>query len=155
MLLAALLIPPAGAAASTSADDWLSAKMVHRTHALAIGEAAQRLADGTTEREVRNLRRVVARAVWAMDHVEVHACYQVWWSYVRSSFVLFDQALAGLEAADPEKVHSAVQASQLLSTMAATTTVDCPRGAGTAASRAGPSPGAPLPLASAIDPATG
>ena len=131
-MLAALLFAPASLAASTSADDWLSAQMVHRTHALAIGEAAQRLSDGTTEREVRHLRRVVARAVWAIDRLEVHACYQVWWSYVRSSFVLFDQALVGLEAADPARVQSAVQASRFLATLAAATTVDCPRGDGSA-----------------------
>ncbi len=145
LVLAALLITPAGVSASTSADDWLSARMVHRTHATAIGEAAQRLADGTTEREVRDLRRVVARAVLAIDRLEVHACYQVWWSYVRSSFVLFDQALIGLEANDLARVNSAVQASRFLATMAAATTVDCPRDAGsTAILPLGPSD--PLPL---------
>lgn len=152
LVLGALLIPPTGTAASASADDWLSAQMVHRTHALAIGEATQRLADGSTEREVRNLRRVVARAVRAIDRIEVHACYQVWWSYVRSSFVLFDQALVGLEAEDLAQVQSAVQSSQFLATMAAATTVDCPRDGTATVSGQGLGPRDPLPFAHAPDP---
>ncbi len=146
LVLAALVLAPASLTASTSADDWISARMVHRTHALAIGEAAQRLADGTTEREVRDLRRVVARAVRAIDRLEVHACYQVWWSYVRSSFVLFDQALVGLESGDPARTQSSVQASRFLATMAAATSVDCPRDAGSATALQ-PSPSQPIPLA--------
>jgi len=154
LVLAAVVMVPIPVAASTSADAWMSARMAHQTHSTAIGIAAQSLADGSSPREVRELRGVVATAVRAIDRLEVHACFQVWWSYVRSSYVLFDQVLVGLEANDPVRVQSAAAASRYLSTMAASIRVDCPQHR---AFTAGPGLGSrdPLPLADALDLPTG
>jgi hypothetical protein len=125
--------------------------MVHQTHSDAIGEAARSLADGGSEREVRELRILVATAVRAIDRVEVHACFQVWWSYVRSSYVLFDQALVGLETNDLARVQSAASASRYLSALAASVEVECPRDEVPAGSGVRPGSRDRLPLADVIE----
>jgi hypothetical protein len=147
LLLAIVAILPASVSASTGAEAWLSAQLVHRTHSTAIGEAAQGLADGGSEREIRELRVLVAHAVLAIDRLEVHACFQVWWSYVRSSYVLYDQALIGLETDNLAQVQSAAAASRYLSALAANVKVECPWDQPGPA--AGPGLGSrdPLPLA--------
>ena len=122
----ALLVPMPVHAAS-DADAWMSARQVQQSHSTAIGEAALGLADGGSAREVHDLRRVVAGAVRAIDALEVHDCFRVWWSYVRSSYVLFDQALVGVETNDAAHAQAAVSASRYLTAMAAATGVDCPR----------------------------
>ena len=149
-LLLAVLVPIPTHAAS-GADAWLSARQVHLSHSSAIGEAAAGLADGGSAREFNDLRRVVAGAVRAFDDLEVHECFRVWWSYVRSSYILFDQALVGAEANDVAQTQAAVSASRYLTAMAAATTVDCPRNDATEGNdrRLGPRGG--LPLATAID----
>lgn len=151
LVLAGVALVPWPVAGSSSADAWLSAQMVHRTHSSTIGEATRDLADGGSEREVRELRILVATAVRDIDRLEVHACFQVWWSYVRSSYVLFDQALAGLESNDLARVQSASSASRYLSALAASVEVECPRGEAPAAGRVQPGSRERLPLADDIE----
>jgi len=125
-LLLALLIPTP-AVAESSADAWMSARQTHVSNATAIGAAAAGLADGTSPREVRRLRSTVRRAVRSIDALDVRACFRVWWSYVRSSYVMFDRALVAVERNDLPQVQSAITASRFMSAMAASTSVDCPR----------------------------
>lgn len=133
----------------------MSAQLVHRTHSTTIGLAAQGLTDGGSARELRELRGLVATAVVAIDRLEVHACFRVWWSYVRSSYVLFDQALVGVETNDLARVQSATAASRYLSAMAESVDVECPwdESGLTAGFNLGPRD--PLPLADALDLSTG
>jgi hypothetical protein len=56
--------------------------------------------------------------------MEVHACFRAWWSYVRSGYVLFDQALIGVQANNVGHVQAAMASSQYLSLMAASMMVD-------------------------------
>ncbi|HEY8094361.1 MAG TPA: hypothetical protein VID93_11275 [Acidimicrobiales bacterium] len=131
--------------ASSDSDAWLSAREVQMTHATAIGAAAKDLADGADEPELAELRLLVASAVVAFDGLEVRDCFRVWWSYVRTSYVLYDQALAGLEAHDGMRVQAATAASMYLTTMAANTAVDCPRTESGLASRSESVPSGGLP----------
>jgi hypothetical protein len=140
LLLLAVLIPVPVRAAPSNTDAWLDARAAQQTHAAAIASAARALADGGDEDELRELRRRVVAAVRAMDDLDVRACFRVWWSYVRTSFVLYDQALIGLEASDLARVQTATAASTFLNAMAATTTVDCTRSDISTRSAATPGP---------------
>jgi hypothetical protein len=155
LVLAAVAIVPVPVAGSTSADAWMAAQVVHRTHSTAIGVAAQDLADGGSARDLRELRQLVTTAVAAIDRLEVHGCFRVWWSYVRSSYVLFDQALVGIESSDLAQVQSATAASRYLSAMAAAVPVDCPRDQSVLGAELDLGSRDPLPLADALDLATG
>ena len=122
-MLAALVPVPARAA--SDADAWRTARLLHVAQSAAIGVALEDLADGGSPEEVRELRRVVAAAVAAFDTLEVHECFRVWWSYVRTSYVLYDLALTGVEAEDVGRVQAATASSVYLAAMAAATPVDC------------------------------
>lgn len=128
-LLPALLLlgasMPGTVLGANGSDAWQSARQVFEIQSVAIGQATLALADGGTDGEIRSLRRVVAAAVRELDALEVHDCFRVWWSYVRSSYVLFDQALVGAEANDVAHVQSALAASRYLAAMAQATAVDC------------------------------
>lgn len=77
--------------------------------------------------------------------IDVHDCFRVWWSYVRSSFVLFDQALQSGEVIDFGRIQAATNALPCLSSMAASMRVDCPfEDVGAADPTAGPRGGLPL-----------
>lgn len=129
----------------------MSARQVYVTNATAIGEAAVGLSAGGSPREVRQLRHTVATAVHAIDGLEVHACFRVWWSYVRSSYVLLDQALVGMEANDVAHAQSAATASRYMTAMATATPVECPRDDAILPSGSGLGPRDDLPLVTAID----
>jgi hypothetical protein len=144
------VLVPTPASAANSADAWMSARQVHVTHAMAIGEAATGMSDGGSAREIRQLRRVVAAAVRAIDGLEVHACFRVWWSYVRSSYVLYDQALAGVESNDVARTQSGVMASRYMGALAAATQVDCPRDEAVLPGGTGLDPRDGLPLVNAM-----
>jgi hypothetical protein len=124
--LAALAAVPALAAGS-NADAWDEALEAQREHAAAIVAASTVLAEGGDQEDVLELRRRVGAAVQAMDQLDVRECFRVWWSYVRTSFVMYDLAIVGLQASDVAGVRSAMAASAFLSTMASRTTVDCTR----------------------------
>jgi hypothetical protein len=155
LLLAALMATSTPAAALSHAEAWMAARLVHQTHSTAIVAAASELvADGSMQ-DIRELRVRIASAVIALDRLEVHACFQEWWSYVRSSYVLLDQALVGLESNDFARVQSAATASRYLSALATTVNVECPWDE--AAAVTGPELGSqdPLPLAGALDTVAG
>jgi hypothetical protein len=126
-LTLAVLLPGSAQAADSNADAWEDAREVQRSHAAAIATAAKALADGGNAEEISELRRLVREALRAMDQLDVRACFRVWWSYVRTSYVLYDQALAGLEDSDLARVRTATLASTFLASMAASTAVDCSR----------------------------
>ena len=56
----------------------------------------------------------------------MHDCFRVWWSYVRTSYMLLDEALAGMERGDLGQVQVAVTSSRYLAAQAHSTIVDCP-----------------------------
>ena len=62
-----------------------------------------------------------------MDALEVHECFRVWWSYARTSYIMFDVAVMGVEASDLGRAQSATAASLFLASMADSIDVDCPR----------------------------
>jgi hypothetical protein len=94
-------------------------------HTAAIGAAAQDISDGGDARKLQYLRLTVAFAVNAMDSLEVHECFRVWWSYVRTSYFMFGVALAGAESSDFGQAQSATAASIFLASMAEARNVDC------------------------------
>jgi hypothetical protein len=145
----AALIPGPALAADSNADAWDEALEAQRVHAAAIVEASVALADGGDQEDVLELRRRVGAAVQAMDGLDVRACFRVWWSYVRTSFVMYDLAIVGLQASDVAGVRSAMAASAFLSTMASRTSVDCTRArdALSRSSSIGPRGGSPLAVA--------
>lgn len=155
LVLAALVTTPLPAAALSNAEAWMAARLVHHSHSTAIVAAASELVEGGSMEEIRDLRVRIASAVIALDRLEVHACFQEWWSYVRSSYVLLDQALVGLERNDYAHVQSAATASRYLSALATNVHVECPwdEDAALAGPRLGS--GDPLPLAGAMDPLAG
>jgi hypothetical protein len=130
----ALLVPafvfvlagPGPAHAVSESEAWLSARQAWIARSAAIGDAARDLAEHGTEDDVRDLRRAVAVAIHEFDDLEVHDCFRVWWSYVRTSFLLFDQALVGMQAGDLGRVQMAVMSSRYLAAQARATVVDCP-----------------------------
>jgi hypothetical protein len=150
-LLCVLTGPPSARGASES-DAWLNARRAWITQSAAIDEAARHLAKSSSADDVRELRRAVADAIHEFDALEVHDCFRVWWSYVRTSFLLFDQALIGMEKGDLGQVQVAVSSSRYLAAQARTTEVDCsgkglaPTGLGSAR-RAGDSRGLATPPA--------
>jgi hypothetical protein len=145
LLLAAFLPAPASAAVD-DAQAWLSARRIQQTQVDAIAAAAVALSDGGDEREVSLLRRRVAAAIVALDAIDVRECFRVWWSYVRTSLVLYDQAIIGLQVSDSTRVRTATAASTFLTGMAYATAVDCPVSIGSdpEAARLGPRGGVPL-----------
>jgi hypothetical protein len=124
-VLLTIVAPGVGRAASES-EAWLSARQVWMTGSTAIGDAAKVLGDGGSPDEMRDLRRAVADAIQELDALEVHDCFRVWWSYVRTSYLLFDQALAGMERGDLGLVQIATASSRFLAAQAKLTVVDCP-----------------------------
>ena len=129
LLATALLlatIAPGVARAASESEAWLSARQAWMTGSTAIGDAAKVLGDGGTPDEMRDLRRAVADAIHELDSLEVHDCFRVWWSYVRTSYLLFDQALAGMERGDLGLVQIATASSRYLAAQAKVAAVDCP-----------------------------
>ena len=124
-LLALAVLVPLPASAASDLDAWRSARQVHLAQSAALVVAAQDLVDAGGAGEVRELRQVLSEAVAALDALEVHECFRVWWSYVRTSYVLYDQALIGVEAADIGRVQIATASSTYLAALAAATPVDC------------------------------
>jgi hypothetical protein len=149
-LLVLTVLMPATVHGSSGPDAWRSARDVVLSQSVEIGRAARALAESGTASEVRSLRRAIGSAVRELDALEVHDCFRVWWSYVRSSYVLYDQALAGVEANDLAHVQAAMIASRYLASMAKATQVDCGAEIGPTPSRTGASPREGLPLAGAV-----
>jgi hypothetical protein len=150
--LALALTSPGAAHAASESEAWLSARQAWITQSAAIEDAAKHVVDGGTPDDVRELRRAVAEAIHEFDTLEVHDCFRVWWSYVRTSYLLFEQALIGIEQGDLGQVQIAISSSRYLSAQARTTVVRCP-GRGLAptglgnARRGGDSRGFATPLA--------
>jgi hypothetical protein len=107
-----LAIPTTVDAASES-EAWLSARQAWITRSAALAAAARDLVEGGPE-DVGRLRRAVAAAIDELDALEVHDCFRVWWSYVRTSYLLFEQALIGMEQGDVGQVQVAVSSSRYL-----------------------------------------
>lgn len=149
-LLLAVLVPGTARAAGTNAEAWVDAREVQKTHSAAIASAAQAFADGGDENEVLELRHQVSAAVLAMDRLDVRDCFRVWWSYVRTSYVMFDQAVMGLQASDLTRVQVATAASTFLDQLAAQTTVDCTRDSHARRTSTGLGPRGGHPFADAI-----
>lgn len=126
-LLALGVLVPQPVTATSSADAWMSAQHLHSTRSTAIGRVAEDLSDGGGAREIRMLRAMIGSAVAALDALEVHDCFRVWWSYVRTSYVMLDVALMGMMVGDMAGAQRATTTSAFLSRMAEMTPVDCPR----------------------------
>jgi hypothetical protein len=112
--------------AASESEAWLSARQAWITQSTAIDAAAKLLVEGGKEDAVGRLRRAVADAIDELDALEVHDCFRVWWSYVRTSYLLFDQALIGMQQGDLGQVQIAVSSSRYLAAQARATVVDCP-----------------------------
>jgi hypothetical protein len=149
-LLLAVLVPVKAHAAGSNAEAWIDAREVQKTHSAAIASAAQAFADGGDEDEVLELRHQVSAAVQAMDRLDVRDCFRVWWSYVRTSYVMFDQAVVGLQASDLARVQIATAASTFLDGLAASTTVDCSRDSHARRTSTGLGPRGGYPFADAV-----
>ena len=139
------MLVPVPAHGASDADAWMSARQLHTTHSATIGAAARGFTQGGDSDDLRELRAVVAEAIRALDRLEVKPCFRIWWSYVRSSYVMFDVALVSVQQADVAGARSATAASVFLSSMAQSTVVDCPQdGTSRRADRARPRGGGPV-----------
>ena len=137
--------------ATSPADAWVSARDGNTTRADAIRAAASSFAAGGGDiDDLHRLRSLVGDAVRALDRLEVHDCFRVWWSYVRSSYVMFDVALVGIERGDAVGARSATAASAMLAALADRSRVDCADGAPDVAGRIGPAIGPSVDVAGAI-----
>jgi len=156
-LLSLAVLVPQTASAATSADAWISAQGLHQRQASAIGLAARGFSEnGGDLDELKRLRSMVAAAVNALDALEVHDCFRVWWSYVRSSYVMFDVALLNVQTGDAGRAQSATAASMVLASLADASAVDCRSAKGRLQSRMGTGhgPGQPTATAPLLSPLT-
>jgi hypothetical protein len=149
LLVLAVLLPTSAQAAS-DVDAWAAARELAVGQSVAIGTAASTLSDGGSIDDLTRLRGMVAATVAKLDALEVRECFRVWWSYVRTSYVLFDQALRSAQMGDVAQLQGALTASRWLVAMANATTVDCQGDQGFSRGRTRGRSREGLPLAAAI-----
>lgn len=126
LLTLSLLGLAAPVSADSPAEAWIAARDGNSSRADAIRDAASSFATGGGDPEdLRQLRALVVEAIRALDRLEVHDCFRVWWSYVRSSYVMFDVALVGIGRGDAAGARSATAASAMLAALADRSRVDC------------------------------
>jgi hypothetical protein len=150
LLLLAVLVPGQAEAASSDAEAWRAAREVYSSRSAAIAAAVAAFGEDGDVGALHELRRQVALAVIAMDGLDVRACFRVWWSYARTGYVLYDQALIGLQASDLVRIQSSTAAAAYLASMAAATRVVCGGTDRTRSSSSSPGRRGGLPLVSAV-----